>query len=265
MLNEFISNYYDKLNTLTKYPSILTYHKMGKKGRLDDELSYPIRDDIQELYLTEKIDGTNSRIIISGNDYIIGSREELLHAKGDRIYNPTLGIVTNLKTIAERIVSTLNFDELGVMVIYGETYGGNIGKNRKNYSNDGNVGFRVFDVWEMNINDVLNLFNKTSQSDISSWRENGNQPFYSIEELSELSKFLQLHQAPQLSTMPYDIFPITINDTYNLLRNYTETKVGLDVHGKSEGIVVRNKDRSFIAKIRFADYERTLGIKNKRK
>ncbi len=28
-----------KINSLTKYPSILTYHKLGERGRLTEELS----------------------------------------------------------------------------------------------------------------------------------------------------------------------------------------------------------------------------------
>jgi hypothetical protein len=37
------------------------------------------------------------------------------------------------------------------------------------------------------------------------------------------------------------------------------TRAGLDrAAGRPEGLVVRNKDRSKIAKLRFEDYERTL-------
>src|SRR5690606_18151878 len=139
----------NKLNTVTKYPSILTYHAMGDKGRLAETLSHPINNKDEAIYLTEKIDGTNARMIFCGKDYVIGSREELLYAKGDRIVNPTLGIVNKLKSEAEKISNTLNLDDDEIVVVYGEVYGGNIGKNKKNYTKQGHFGFRVFDLWRM--------------------------------------------------------------------------------------------------------------------
>ena len=71
-----------KLNSMTKYPSILTYHKLGERGRLLDEVQIPLAG--LTIYATEKIDGTNSRIIICPDGtFIVGSREDLLWAQGD--------------------------------------------------------------------------------------------------------------------------------------------------------------------------------------
>ncbi|MFI7515873.1 hypothetical protein ACIBVK_20520 [Micromonospora echinofusca] len=54
--------------------------------------------------LTEKVDGTNARIVgLPGGAYLIGSREELLYARGDLIGNPALGIVDALRDVAERL------------------------------------------------------------------------------------------------------------------------------------------------------------------
>jgi len=70
-----------KLNSLTRYPSIPTDHVMGEKGRLTDELSEDFSGE--PVYATEKVDGTNSRIVFTPDgSYLIGSREEFLHAKG---------------------------------------------------------------------------------------------------------------------------------------------------------------------------------------
>ena len=92
-----------KLNSITKYPSVLTYHNLGQRGSLVDSLvEDKCFDKHRSVYITEKIDGTNSRIVFSTNangevdDYIIGSREDFLFAKGDRIVNPALGIVKNM-------------------------------------------------------------------------------------------------------------------------------------------------------------------------
>lgn len=265
MLNEMLTNNFAKLNTATKYPSILTYHVIGDKGRLKDELSYNVPFENEEVYFTEKVDGTNSRIIICGDDYIIGSREELLYAKGDRVTNPTLGIVNTLKPIAERLVRELELKVTEFVVIYGETYGGNIGKNKKNYTKSGEFGYRMFDLWKMSGIELLGMFNLISQSEISLWRENGGQPFVSVEELNAYNDKLNLPKVPQLLTMQRNDLPSDIEGIYELLKNYERTKVGLDEHGKSEGLIVRSKDRGFITKIRFEDYEKTLGIKNKKK
>ena len=41
MLKELIARYgKDKINTLTKYPSILTFHKLGKNQILTNELTF---------------------------------------------------------------------------------------------------------------------------------------------------------------------------------------------------------------------------------
>ncbi|MEM8781093.1 MAG: hypothetical protein AAGF26_19995, partial [Cyanobacteria bacterium P01_G01_bin.49] len=49
-----------KINSLTKYPSIITYHKLDSKngGLLEEPLKFQ-----GKLLATEKVDGTNARII----------------------------------------------------------------------------------------------------------------------------------------------------------------------------------------------------------
>ena len=105
-----------KLNSATKYPPIPTYHKLGDKGKLQEDsidFASPKENVVdvfhpQRVIATEKIDGTNGRIVFSKEQgYFIGSREELLYAKGDLIVNPTLNIVETLKPIADRILSEI--------------------------------------------------------------------------------------------------------------------------------------------------------------
>ena len=75
---------FDKLNSLTKYPSILTYHELGTKGGLKEGLVEGKSFAGQEVYITEKVDGTNGRVVFATNDkgevvdYLLGSRENLL-------------------------------------------------------------------------------------------------------------------------------------------------------------------------------------------
>ncbi len=118
-INDLISKFgIEKLNSLTKYPSILTYHTMGDRGMLQEELSegaaftYP-------TYVTEKIDGTNSRIVLDfTGDYLVGSRENFLTAKFDRISNPALGIVDAVRDFADTLSVNLPCNVDGLVVIY---------------------------------------------------------------------------------------------------------------------------------------------------
>src|SRR4051794_25742951 len=110
-----------RLNSMTKYPSIPTYHPMGDRGVLGDE---PLRFEGRAI-ATEKVDGTNSRILLlPDGTYLIGSREELLYARGDLIGNPALGIVDAVRPVAERLVEEVRLP--AIAAFYLETYGGNI-------------------------------------------------------------------------------------------------------------------------------------------
>lgn len=164
-----------RLNSLTKYPSILTYHSIGERGKLDKNIQVPFEDD-DDVIVTEKIDGTNARIIrLLYDDFVIGSREELLHAKGDRIWIPTGGIVDATKWIAENAHS--NLDRL--CVVFGEVFGGKASAGSKNYTGNKSVGFRVFDVMVMDsaVAYEMTTSENWSRQKISSWRQHGGQSF----------------------------------------------------------------------------------------
>lgn len=142
MLSILIKNNLKELNSLTKYPSILTYHKQKGKGKLIEQLSYTTEDlNLEEdLEFTEKVDGTNIRIIILGDKFLIGTREDIIYAIDTQLETDSYGIINTMKPIAEKII---NFDksENELKVYYFELYGGNIGANKKNYSKKGNISF----------------------------------------------------------------------------------------------------------------------------
>lgn len=245
------------LNTLTKYPSIPTYHELGEKGRLlDTAVAFKA-----EVLLTEKVDGTNVRIILTASDYIIGSREELLYAKGDRIENPALGIVAGVKPIADRLVGRVKTDHF--IVLYGELYGGNIGSQAKEYSSAGQTDFRAFDAVDfgaMTESDFQQLISQPREK-ISLWRENGGQTFYNEAWLLDLVSLHDIALTPRLKTMQADDLPASLRDMQTLLQEVSpKTLCTLDANAKggSEGVVIRSRDRRTIAKARFQDYQRTL-------
>ena len=244
----------DRLNSLTKYPSILTLHMLGDEGKLKDELNFEPSADV---LVTEKIDGTNTRIIFTpDNMYLVGSREHLLHASGDLIHNPALGIVDSVRSIAERIHQNLERQRGVITVVFLETYGGKTTPAARNYTSDQSFGHRVFDVAMIDCG-CLSM----EPSEISSWREQGSQPY--LEE-SELQAFVKTHALELTKRLQAPLLPTGHEEVLSWLEEVIpETCAALDPSaGKTpEGVVVRTPDRSRIAKVRFADYRRTLKSK----
>lgn len=241
------------LNSLTKYPSIPTYHAIGEKGKLQPaHLKLPD----EPLYATEKIDGTNARIILVGDDFFIGSRENLLYAKDDRIGDPAMGIVGGLVLPATEASIRWNGDvEHGCLVVYGEFYGG---KTTACKSYGAANGFRVFDIARFKADSFAHWMSRDPQ-DISRWRDEGGQPFVNMDLCQHLSDTLGFKTVPVVECD--GPIPGDIEETQNWLWNTCEdTSLG---EGPAEGVVVRNASRSFIAKLRHEDYRRSCPIPTK--
>lgn len=245
------------LNSLTKYPSIPTYHELDPRngGLLDN----PVRFD-GEVILTEKLDGCNARItLLPDGTYLLGSRENLLYASGDLIGDPALGIVDNLRDVANDLPPIgSSFDGDTAMVFYLELYGGKIGSQAKQYSARGTVGWRLFDIAT-----VAGLAERLEwpAERISGWRDSGGQDFANEATLQADAEMAGLELAPRLTTTYGDVLPRTVDGMYELLKaQLPGTLVALDDSGKgaAEGIVLRSPDRRVIAKARFQDYERAL-------
>lgn len=240
------------LNSATKYPSIPTYHALGERGVLTETATA----FTGEVILTEKVDGTSSRVVFTPDgDWFIGSREELLTARGDRIANPALGIVEALRPLAERLVgnpaATNQFT-----VFFLETFGGKIGGQARQYTGAGEVGFRLFDLAYIPTA-ILDL----PRAVIAEWRDGAGQAFCTEPTLRRAAAAEGVELTPRLATIPADALPATVEDTHTwLTETLPATLVALDegAGGRAEGIVLRTADRSVIAKARFEDYARTL-------
>jgi hypothetical protein len=238
------------LNSATKYPSIPTYHALDpKNGSLLDQATAFTGD----VVLTEKVDGTNGRIIsLPGGDYVLGSREELLYARGDLIGNPALGIAEALRPLADGITPPGS----GIRVYYLEVYGGKVTGASREYTGSRNVGYRMFDAvtiaW-----DVLDR----PRAAISAWREDGGQRFHTEDELALAAKEEDIELTPRLATVAAGELPEGIEEMQDFLnRCLPATQVALDdgAGGRPEGVVLRTTARTVIAKARFQDYQRTL-------
>lgn len=247
------------LNSATKYPSIPTYHVIGDRGRLQEEILVPF-SSTDEYEVTEKIDGTNARLVFSTKtgECLIGSREEWLTYVGDIIANPSQGIVDALGGIAQLLMTAVMSMKTDVLVLYGEVYGGRI-NNAKNYTNAQRSGFRVFDAW---VDDAEALAARTSMplEEIARWRDGGGQPFMTSEALDRLCASLEVTRVPARRPLLVGGPPKTLANTLAWLHEVMgeTTQAGLDAHGKPEGVVIRSLDRKTIAKLRFEDYQRSL-------
>ena len=251
----------NKLNSMTKYPSILTLHKLGDRGTLLDELTDSSISNNDTFYATEKIDGTNVRIILHGDEFIIGSRENLLYYSKDMLYDPAQGIVDAIKSKVHLPYTN------GLIVIYGELYGGNI-TSHSNWYGKNALGFRVFDICDYDYHNVdwITMLLTMSHSQISRWREHEedgilkySQPFMTLDD-NYKSRFIY-EFAPTINPINIDPNTIThLNAMTQMKMNLPETKCKLSEAGSGncEGIVIRTADRSKIYKLRFEDYQKTL-------
>ncbi len=246
-----------KLNSMTKYPSIQTYHEIDR-GYLKENLTDNIGFGSNTVYITEKIDGTNGRILVLNGDYIIGSREELLYRKGDIFGNPSQGIVNIMKSFAEHIASNMPCNNT-LYVFYGEVYGSNI-NGAKQYTKHQNSNVRFFDCIDFV---TFDEFIEKPIDAISSWREHGGQPF--IDTLMLTNRMINLgykdNIVPSVGRVIGSTIPTNRADTYEWLKQFYNTYATIDEEafiGRAEGVVVRDSGRKMIRKIRFEDYEKTI-------
>ncbi|WP_405064682.1 RNA ligase family protein [Kribbella sp. NBC_01505] len=243
----------DNLNSVTKYPSIPTYHSLDPRngGLLDERVPFA-----GPVIGTEKVDGTNARIVtLPDGSYLLGSREEFLYAKGDLIGNPALGIVAELRAVADALPVPAA-DRIEVRFL--EVYGGKVTGASKNYTGDRRVGHRLFDA--IHLTGYEDLLTQPRPA-LSEWRESGQQPFLNEEELQKLATADGLTLTPRLFTLDATELPDGLEETQAFLSQHLpQTLSGLDdaAVGTPEGIVLRTPDRSTIAKARFQDYARTL-------
>ncbi len=262
---------FDKLNRATYYGSIDTHHRLGQRGMLTDQLGPFAEVNSEEIvHYFEKIDGANSKVVFfNGTDYVIGSREKLLYAKGDRLTQQVMpeltSIVETLKPIAENMISqwktesreSAEFGSHAVMTLYFETYGGKVGKAAQQYTGADHLGARLFD-YSLVEREVLDW----TREQIAAWRDHGpGATFGDIEDLSSVARDYGLSLVPKLGTSRVGELPTDLGGMLDFLqRNLPETLAPLDEDGKgeSEGLVLRTNDRSVISKARFQDYRRTL-------
>lgn len=234
-----------QINSLTKYPSIPTYHQMGERGKLLDQ--DPMIPN-GPVYITEKIDGTNGRIILLDDEYLIGSREELLRYSGDLLSSDSQRVVECLEPIARELECCPGY----MMTFWFEVFGPKIQQGQKVYGDQ--LRCRLLDVAWISPKQ-LDEMHSWDPAQCAAWRDRDIKRFWSPKDIGVFADDQQLALPPNLGE----------SDFFSTAPDIKATQFWLDMTirqsllgpGMAEGVVIRTEDRSFIAKLRYEDYRRS--------
>jgi len=130
-----------------KYPKIETLFKRDENFKITNEIRLPEFENIKRWLVTEKIDGTNIRIIYQPTHIPIDESRILFRGRTDNAQMPTylLEVLQKMFTL-EKFENVFPAERvLNRVCLYGEGYGAKMQKGGGNY-NKGN-SFRLFDVW----------------------------------------------------------------------------------------------------------------------
>ncbi|OWK34419.1 RNA ligase family protein [Fimbriiglobus ruber] len=248
-----------RLNTLTKYPPIPTYHPLDPStGRVLDAARRPPPG---EVIATEKIDGAGCRIVLLPDaSYLIGGRDNWLYARGDLIGSRSHGIVAATRPVADRLGDAGgNF----ILVVFGEVYGGKVTAASSSYTSKREVGYRVVDV--ARIENYQERLTETVD-EIAAWREADGPAFLTEDDLQAFAAAHALKLAPRIARFPGRDLPTRVDQTLTFLEELLPTsrcRLDAGAGGEPEGLVVRTTDRGWVTKLRFGDYARATRRKRK--
>ncbi|MCD0446255.1 RNA ligase family protein [Glycomyces sp. A-F 0318] len=245
------------LDTATKYPSIPTYHVIGERGMLGEDTNV-VFEAGEDVYLTEKVDGTNCRIVVlpGGGDFLIGTRDLFLYAQGDRVPNQVPVNLEILRTLMEPAAAAADaWTGKAILVVFCEVYGAaGIARGWADYTGTKTgAGARMFDTatvdpavlgWELDR--------------IAGWRERGGQGFAPAC-FNPIAQF-GLEPVPHVKIAEGHTIPTgreAAEAWMEALLPGTLAGLGDGGTGNAEGIVARTADRSKIVKLRKAEYAKT--------
>ena len=188
-----------------KYHKIETLFNRDENFKVTDEIRLPEFENIKEWLITEKIDGTNIRVIYTPDEKLI------FRGRTDNASIPTF-LLEELQDIftSEKIKAILNNPIEQGLCLYGEGYGAKIQKGGGNYNQYNS--FRLFDVW---IDDC--------------WLE--------WDGVKDFAEQLKIKTVPQIGAI------MTIEQAVELIKNQSLLSMVAEEEGifghKAEGIVAR--------------------------
>lgn len=267
--------YLAALNSVTKFESIPTLHKLDERGVPRGDAQKPA-DPETPIEVSEKVDGVNTRIIVLQTslkapvNVFLASREEILFHLGDVSANHSVtGLIDATLDTAERFVNGLTMAvgpsiPIGLAVLYGEAYGHDVAGNKKagrQYAANAR-GFRAFDLMLMGEQQFAAL--PKTPEELASWRKKGGQPFVERDRRAIVLDAMNIEPVPAFSNIKAGEIPTSVEDVAAWLRNLLAggSRAVLDPagEGKAEGLVLRTFDRSWMAKVRVEEYERGVKI-----
>jgi hypothetical protein len=242
----------------TQYPSILELHKRNPKGELTEEFAVSF-DEGEKVSISEKVDGFNVRILCMYVDgeprWVVGGRTELLGASNSLVFSKSNDVVKDLHKLADMFCQR-NAQSGKMVVLWGELYGGQKTPKWANYAAEPTPCFRAFDAAEFSEEECELLRSFTPQQ-AAGYRDNGRIPFVSSERLAVLCGCGPIPRVPFLREETFT--PKSLRET---LEHYSAmlpvTRAAMGVEGTPEGVVIRNADRTKIAKVRFAEYRKAI-------
>lgn len=218
---------YTKINTLWKREV-----KDGKPtGKiLEGEYSKEEFKNIKNWHVTEKIDGTNVRIIYTENLFHVSYTVEIKGKTDDAQMNLKLVDFLNKTFTVDKLKPIFrkgNEEKINV-ILYGEGYGPNVQKGGGRYRND--VSFILFDVW------------------IDGW-------WLEPKNVKDIAQKLGIDYVPELGIM-------TIDEIVSLVKSGFKSKISKDTTLDAEGIVARSyplvlfrDGKPLIFKLKKRDYQ----------
>ncbi len=252
---------FEKVNSMTKYPSIPPL--FGRDPDSKNAAEFP--PEGQELIVREKIDGCNVRLVIFPGafeklyfgeegitditQWVVGTRIEFIHSNTSAFTRASEYKILQALPSPRHLL--LHYaDRLDFTVFYFEVFGGNISHSH-NYTskNVGAVGIRLLDV--LIVTKWLRLLREHTAEEIAAWRGQGRQEFVSEEKLEWFSKEIEIPLCPRIEGL--ELHRSAEKTRESLFETVKKTACRLDedgFDGQPEGVVLRTRDRSWMAKLK---------------
>src|SRR5262245_55366495 len=137
--------------------------------------------------------------------------------------NPSMGIVDAVRDQVQRLYGLLCRPGQ-LAVYYAEVYGRNIGAARQ-YTREGKVGFRLFDV--AILENYEELFGWTAER-IAHWRDQGGQCYLAADRLVQAAAEVGFEPVPALFDLDASQLPTGLEDTDAFVRGLGASRCKLD-------------------------------------
>jgi hypothetical protein len=243
-----------KLNALTRYPVVPTYHVPGAQNCPTGRVKVSFAQE-PDLIFSEKIAGHSIRIILTSQGYFVGNKTEILAWNEDIATLPTNPILEGMQENANNFHQMYAPKGEGVKVLFGVFFGGSSHPHSRQYTGGDSQlnSFRLSDAFNLSPEEFSNLLSQSPEQ-IGEWRENNQQPFFSEAALLGLG----IPVNPRLLGNHPPINPTATHTWMKQILPKSKASLNYQAAGKPNGILIRTPNRSKIAKLSFAEYEKLL-------